>query len=428
LLEIKKVCVIGLGYIGLPTASIMANSGLQVIGVDKKDSLIDLINNGVVSTEEPGLKNMVFSAVNSGMLKAKAKVEEADAFVIAVPTPILECSDNKRVDLSYVEAASQELAPFLRKGNLVILESTCPPGTTENIVKPILEGGGLRVGEDLYLAYCPERVMPGHAIFEMIHNNRVIGGIEAKSAKRAEALYRVFVEGEIVLTSAKTAEMVKLTENIFRDVNIALANEISMICEKVGINAWDVISLANMHPRVNIHFPGPGVGGHCISVDPWFIISQFKEESKIIATGRQINDRRPEYVFKVLKKYLADIPDPLVTIMGLTYKGNINDIRESPALKIINLMEAEKIKYNIYDPHVTSSSHKIKNLIEAFQESDCALVLTDHDEFKCLMPAEIAGWMRTRQVIDTRNCIDRALWEKHGFSYYLIGSGMNYYS
>ncbi len=424
---IKKVCVVGLGYIGLPTASILANSGFEVIGVDKKDSLINIINDGNVHIEEPGLKTMVYSAVNSGMLKAKTIPEEADVFIIAVQTPVLELANNKgkEVDLGDVKAASMKIVPFLRKGNLVILESTCPPGTTENLVKPVLESSGLSAGTDFFLAYCPERVMPGSTMRELIQNNRVIGGLDMQSAERAESLYRIFIEGEISLTSSRTAEMVKLIENIYRDVNIALANEVSLVCEKAGINAWDAIKLANLHPRVNLHAPGPGVGGHCISVDPWFIISEFEEEAKLIATGRQINDRRPEYVFQLLKHCLAGISDPVVTIMGVAYKSNIDDTRESPAFEVIKLMVEEKILYNIYDPHVKGPTIKAKSLKEAFQNSDCALILTDHDEFKVFNPAEVSELMRIRQVIDTRNCIDRSLWESHGFSYYLLGSGEN---
>jgi UDP-N-acetyl-D-mannosaminuronic acid dehydrogenase len=419
----KKVCVLGLGYIGLPTASLLANTGFNVIGVDKKENLIGIINNGGVHIEEPGLKALVNAAVNSKRLEAKNKAEEADVFFIAVPTP-LKASDNKvEVDLCYVAAAAEEISKYLANGNLVILESTSPPGTTKDIVAPILEKSGLKAGTDFYLAHCPERVLPGNTLRELIQNNRIIGGINNESAEKAKALYKRFIEGEISTTDATTAEMAKLIENTYRDVNIALANEISCICEKVGINAWEVIKLANLHPRVNLHLPGPGVGGHCISVDPWFIISAFKEEAKVIALGRQINDQQPKKVLEALKSFLEGISDPVVTILGVAYKGNIDDIRESPALKVIEGLDEAGIRFKIYDPHVSNFDYETKSLKEAFKDSDCLVVLTDHDEFSYIYPKELAGLMRTRQVYDTRNCLDKQLWESNGFKYYLLGAG-----
>ena len=327
------------------------------------------------------------------------------------------------VDLSYVENAAEEIAPLLKEGNLVILESTSPPGTIRDVVAPILEKSGLKAGVDFYLAHCPERVLPGNTLRELIQNNRVIGGINRESAERAKAFYKEFVEGDVSVTDATTAELVKLIENTYRDVNIALANEIAAICEKLGIDAWEAIRLANLHPRVNIHQPGPGVGGHCISVDPWFIISAFKNEAKVMGLGRQLNDEQPRRVVQRLKGMLEGIKEPLVTILGVTYKGNIDDTRESPALAVLKQLEKEKINFKIYDPHVQQFAYETKCLKEAFEGSDCALLLADHDEFRFLYPKELASLMRTRQVYDTRNCLEKKLWEENGFKYCLLGAG-----
>ena len=422
-MDISKICVLGLGYIGLPTASLLANNGFKVVGVDKKEKIIEVINNGGIHIEEPGLKALVSAAVNSGFLEAKTEVVEADVFFIAVPTPIKEKSGEVVVDLSYVEHAAEEIAPCLKQGNLVILESTSPPGTSRDVVAPILEKSGLEAGKDFYLAHCPERVLPGNTLRELIQNNRIIGGINPASAEKARELYARFVEGEISVTDSTTAEMAKLIENIYRDVNIALSNEIALISDKLGIDAWEAIQLANLHPRVNLHAPGPGVGGHCISVDPWFVISAFKSEAQLMALGRRINEQQPEKVISRLKKLLAGLDGPVVTVLGVSYKGNIDDTRESPALKVLDRLIEEGIAFKIYDPHVKDFSHELCGLKEAFSGSDCALVLADHDEFRFLYPGELVKLMRTRQILDTRNCLDRKLWEDNDFKYYLLGSG-----
>ena len=423
-MDIKKICVMGLGYIGLPTASLLANSGFQVVGVDKQTRLVKIINDGGVHIEEPGLKTLVNAAVNSGFLKACEHAEKADVFFIAVPTPVKEDAGRKVVDLSFVQAAAEEVGDYLQQGNLVILESTSPPKTTNTVVGPLLEKrSGLKAGNDFYLAHCPERVLPGNTLKELIQNNRVIGGINPESAEQAHSLYKRFVEGKISLTDATTAEMVKLIENSYRDVNIALANEIAAICENAGIDAWEAINLANLHPRVHLHQPGPGVGGHCISVDPWFIISEFRDEAKMIRLGREINECQPAKVVQFLNKLLKGIKKPVVTVMGITYKGNIDDIRESPALKIIEQLERIGVQVKVYDPHVMQFAYETNNLKEAFRGSDCALVLADHDEFSFLYPKELATLMRTKQIYDTRNCIERNLWEENGFRCYLLGQG-----
>lgn len=420
-MRIKKICVLGLGYVGLPTASLLANNGFQVIGVDKEENILKVVNNGGSHIEEPGLKALVHAAVNSGNLKAKDKPEKADAFFIAVPTPVIREEGVVKVNISYVEQAAVDIAACLGKGNLVVLESTSPPGTSKNIVVPILERSGLIAGEDFYLAHCPERILPGNTLRELIQNSRIMGGINDKSAEIAGALYRGFVEGEISLTDATTAEMVKLIENTYRDVNIALANELMLICNKAGVNVWEAVKLANNHPRVNLHLPGPGVGGHCIPLDPWFIISSFKEESKMIAQARAINESRPIAVAEEIVKLVAGINRPVVTILGVSYKGNIDDTRESPALKVIESLAEKGVTIQVYDPHVMHFEYETKSLKDAFAGSDCAVVLADHDEFRFLYPRDLAPLMRTRQVFDTRNCLDRQLWESNGFKTYLLG-------
>lgn len=421
-MEIRKICVLGLGYVGLPTASLLANNGFQVIGVDKEENILKVVNNGGSHIEEPGLKALVHAAVNSGNLKAKSEPEKADAFFIAVPTPVNGESGAVKVNIAYVEQAALDISAYLEKGNLVVLESTSPPGTSKNVVAPILEKSGLIAGRDFYLAHCPERILPGNTLRELIQNSRIMGGINRRSAEIAGELYRSFVEGEISLTDATTAEMVKLMENTYRDVNIALANELTSICSKAGINVWEAVKLANYHPRVNILLPGPGVGGHCIPVDPCFIIANFKEESRMIALARKINESQPVAVAERIIKLLAGIENPVVTILGVAYKGNIDDTRESPALKVIGHLTEKGVTAQVYDPHVLNFKYETKSLKDAFSGSDCAVVLADHDEFHFLYPKELAPLMRTRQVFDTRNCIDRQLWEDNGFQTYLLGS------
>jgi UDP-N-acetyl-D-mannosaminuronic acid dehydrogenase len=315
------------------------------------------------------------------------------------------------------------ILPYLKKGNLVILESTSPIGTCENLLKPMIEKAGFVVGEDIYLAHCPERVLPGKILKESISNARIIGGINEKSSLLAEKLYRTFVEGEIYITTATTAEMCKLMENTYRDVNIALANELANICSKIGINAWEVIEYANKHPRVNIHNPGPGVGGHCISVDPWFIIEKFPTEANIIKLSRTINDNQPKNVVSFVEKINENKKLNKITVMGITYKGNVDDTRESPAIEIINLLK-EKLPntiISIYDPHVNDKKFEVSNLEDSFKNSDLALLLTNHNEFKYLFPDEIGNIMNTKIIYDTRNCLDLNKWERAGFKTYLLG-------
>lgn len=416
----NKICVLGMGYIGLPTASILAAHGYKVLGVDTDAYKVRIINNGGLPIAEPGLKTIVKAAVNSGNLVAALEPEPADAFIITVPTPI---TSEKKVDLSYIGAAAKSIIPVLAAGNLVILESTSPPGTTRDYLIPLLEESGLRAGDDFYVAYCPERVLPGRILHELIQNNRVIGGINMASCQAAKSIYSSFVEGEIYLTNSTEAEMVKLIENTYRDVNIALANELAVICDKLGINVWEVIKFANLHPRVNMHMPGPGVGGHCLAVDPWFIVDGFPDTARLIAMGRHINDGMPYYVTRIILNIIEEIENPKVTVLGVSYKANIDDTRESPALEILREMEKKGINFNIYDPRVRDFSYELSALSEAFLDSDLVIIIADHEEYKFLHPQEIGKLMRQKVLIDTRNCLDHNLWRSHGFNVFLLGTG-----
>ena len=412
----KKICILGLGYIGLPTASILAANDFEVIGVDTNESVVSLLNSGKIHIEEPGLKTLVQAALNSKNLKVSSKPEEADVFIIAVPTPF---KADKKPDLSYVESAAQAIIPYLRKGNLVILESTSPPGTTKNIIGKILRDSGLKPGKDIYLAHCPERVLPGQILKELIGNDRVIGGVNQKSSEATAALYRTFIQGKIYITDATTAEMVKLVENTYRDINIAFANELAIICEKIDINVWDVIELASKHPRVNIHNPGPGVGGHCLAVDPWFIVSEFPQETRLIKTARIINDDMPKFVSQKILKFTKEIKNPKVTILGLAYKGDVDDTRESPSIKVIEILKSSEkpqdIQIAIYDPHVKYSDHELSSFEAAFKDTDLIALLTDHREFKYLDPEEVIKLVRKPVILDTKNCINQDKWIKSGF-------------
>ncbi len=416
----KRICVLGLGYIGLPTASILATNGYQVLGVDIDPQVVRIVNSGGLPVGEPGLKTIVKAAVGSGQLRAACRTEPADAFIIAVPTPV---TAGKEADLRFVEAAAESVVPVLARGNLVILESTVPPGTTRDLLVPWLERSGLKAGEDFFVAHCPERVLPGRILKELIENNRVIGGIDPPSAMLAREIYSRFVEGEIFLVDATTAEMVKLIENTYRDVNIALSNELALICTRLGINAWEVIRLANFHPRVRLHLPGPGVGGHCLAVDPWFIVHKFPAESRLVALSRQTNDNMPGHVMKELAGILNGIERPKVTVLGVSYKANVDDARESPALNIIRQLAERNIDFAVYDSHVKDFPGELVSLTEAFRSSDCALIVADHEEFKYLHPQELGKLMRRRTVFDTRCCLDHGLWKAHGFTVHVLGVG-----
>jgi len=331
----EKICVLGLGYIGLPTASTFATHGLRVVGVDVNTQVVTTLRNGGLHIHEPGLRTLVQAALGSGNLTIDQHPEEADAFIIAVPTPF---KDEKKADLSYVTAAAEAIVPHLRPGNLVILESTSPPRTTVDRVAPILEKSGLKPGRDFHLAYSPERVLPGQILRELIENARVVGGIDQASAQAGRDLYKIFVRGDIFLTTSTTAEMVKLMENTYRDVNIAIANEFSRLTERMGVDIWEATTLANLHPRVNILRPGPGVGGHCISVDPWFLVEAAPDITPLIRTARVVNDAQPHYVLELLRRALGSLSGVHVAVLGLAYKPNVDDLRESPAIDVARLL------------------------------------------------------------------------------------------
>ena len=335
----RTVCVVGLGYIGLPTASFLGTRGYRVYGVDVSEEVVNTINGGGIHIVEPDLDIMVKSAVQAGNLTADTKPHEADVFIIAVPTPLKSTTDSakrlvKQPDLSYIEKATKAISPFVRPGNLIILESTSPVGTTDEIVASTLRDDGHAIGNDVYIAHCPERVLPGRILIELVENDRVVGGVDDASTQAAVEFYEEFVRGDVLPTNAKTAELVKLSENSYRDVNIAFANELSMICDSEKIRTWEAIELANRHPRVNILQPGPGVGGHCIAVDPWFIVHRSPTQSRLIRSAREVNDAKPGWVLDRIKKCADKYKNPTIACLGLTFKADVDDIRESPHLRL----------------------------------------------------------------------------------------------
>ena len=413
-----KICVIGLGYIGLPTAAMFASAGASVVGVDHNPRIIEAINQGKVLIEEEGLEELVRQGIEKGLLRGSLLAEEADVFIIAVPTPL--GPDNK-ADMTYVISATEQIVPFLRVGNTVILESTSPVGTVDDLMVPILEKSPLKIGEELYVGHSPERVIPGQILKELINNSRIAGGINPQSSDRIAEIYRIFVKGEIYISDARTAELCKTAENTFRDVNIAFANELAIICEQVGVNVWDAIELCNKHPRVNIHQPGPGVGGHCIAVDPWFIVEKQPNRAKLIKHSRDINDFMPDHVVQMILNILTDIDKPIVTILGLAYKPNVGDTRESPILDMIDLLKSKGIRIKVFDPHVQEESTHHKNLESAVEASDMIILGVHHHEFKNLPLDYLAPLMRHKNIYDTRNFISRQEAENAGFNYYLLG-------
>lgn len=398
----SKICVVGLGYIGLPTAAMFASRDVNVTGVDVSRNVVETINRGEIHIVEPGLEDLVKFSVQTSMLRATGKPERADAFIIAVPTPFKD--DNHSPDLTYVEAAAFAIAPMLDVGNIVILESTSPVGTTKLLAEwlssarpdltfPQTHGSS----SDVRIAYCPERVLPGNVIEELINNDRLIGGMTSFCSQIASELYKIFVLGECVETDAEAAELSKLAENSFRDVNIAFANELSLICDRIGVNVWDVIALANRHPRVNILQPGAGVGGHCIAVDPWFIVSSAPKDSRIIRLAREVNDSKPNWVTeKVLEAITAislsgtrqDAKDVTVACYGLSFKPDIDDMRESPAIKIVqNILELYPGPVLVVEPHISElpdglERAELVNSVEANVRADLHVYLVAHTEFK----------------------------------------------
>jgi UDP-N-acetyl-D-mannosaminuronic acid dehydrogenase len=395
-----KVCVVGLGYIGLPTASLLGTKGFSVHGVDVNPEVVDTINRGAIHIVEPDLDVLVRSAVQSGNLKAALEPCEAQVFILAVPTPF---KDGHEPDLSYVEQATRAIVPFLKSGNLIILESTSPVGTTEDVVAPILLEAGLDVTKDIFVAYCPERVLPGRILVELVENDRIVGGLSEQATEKAVEFYESFVRGEILATDSRTAEMAKLTENTFRDVNIALANELSMICDKEHINVHELIRLANRHPRVNILHPGPGVGGHCIAVDPWFIVARHPQTARLIRAAREVNDYKPHWVIERVKRAADRFKNPVIGCLGLAFKADVDDLRESPALHIVKQLQQESVgQILVSEPNL--QRHRDFDLMpyqQVVERADIVLVLVDHKQYKKLRAVDL----KEKIVIDTRGVV-----------------------
>ncbi len=410
----QSVCMVGQGYIGLPTAVVFAKAGTRMIGFDIDQRAVDKINAGETHIVEPGLDQALSLVVRSGFLRATTTPEPADAFLIAVPTPFLENDGRHDPDLSYVEAAARTIAPVLKPGDLVILESTSPVGATESVAQWLAEERpdlsfpqNAGAASDIRIAHCPERILPGRALEELVTNDRIIGGMTPACATRARQLYELAVRGQCIETDCRTAELAKLTENSFRDVNIAFANELSLICDRLGINVWELIRLANRHPRVNILQPGPGVGGHCIAIDPWFIVSQAPEEARIIRTAREINDAKPEWVLSRVRAEIAEWQaqnpgaTPRVACFGLAFKANIDDLRESPALSIARRLATEPgIALQVVEPYVEAlpaglGAATLVSAQQASAEADICVLLVDHDQFRATRP-------NTHRLIDTR--------------------------
>ena len=408
--KFHKISVLGLGYVGLPVSAVFASRGFEVTGVDISPSIVDTINSGRIHIVEPDLDMLVQGAVTAGKLRATLKPEPADAFIIAVPTPFKE---GHEPDLDFVHKATQMIAPVLSKGNLVVLESTSPVGTTERICEWIRElrpdlmlPEPLRDSADIHVAHCPERVLPGSVLRELVDNDRIIGGVSPMCTAVAAELYQSFVKGELLLTNARSAEMAKLVENAFRDVNIAFANELSLICDRLNINVWEVIELANRHPRVNILRPGPGVGGHCIAIDPWFIIAAARDTAKVIRTAREVNDGKPHAVVGKIKAAAARLRNPVIACLGLSYKANIDDLRESPALHIVEALAQENVgELLVVEPNLKTlpkslsgfANLRSSDLPGAIGTADIIVLLVDHRQFK-RVDREI---LKLKIVIDT---------------------------
>lgn len=416
----KSICVIGIGYVGLPTAAMFATHGHQVVGFDVNEKAIDALNKGETIIEEPFLGDLVKQAVEEKHLVGSTECPVgSDVYIISVPTPI---NPDKTADMKFVESATRTITPCLRPGAIVVLESTSPPRTVTDLMLPILAESGLTPGEDLLVAHSPERILPGKAIEELRTNSRIVGGINEKSAQAVKEIYESFVEGEIFLTDSTTAEMCKLMENTFRDVNIALANELAKMSEEVGVNCWDVIRMANQHPRVNFLDPGPGVGGHCIPLDPWFLVEKCAN-AKLIKQSRLNNDSMPAYVMDKLTSLLGDIKGKKIALFGVTYKPNIDDIRESPVMHLKDLLIEAGAEVRICDPH---AARKLENTYDAYDACDGADIVVlgvSHDQFSAIDFEKMAEKLSNKVVFDTRNFWNSEAVEKAGIKYVLLGDG-----
>ena len=433
-MKFNKICVLGLGYIGLPTASTFAAHGVKVVGVDVNQNIVDTLRRGDIHIHEPGLAETYETALASGNLTVSSQPEEADAFLIAVPTPFLNDKFGeyngqkyKLADMNAVTSATEAILPVLRKGNLVVLESTSPPRTTLGLVAPILGRSGLKAGSDFHLVYSPERVLPGQILRELIENARVIGGVTPESAQAGADLYSIFVKGEIIQTDATTAEMVKLMENTYRDVNIAIANEFSRLADKFGVDIWEAIQLANRHPRVKVLSPGPGVGGHCISVDPWFFVETAPELTSLIFNSRRVNDEQPRFVKELIERALGVLKGKKIAALGLAYKPDVDDLRESPAVEVIHMLQREGASVKAWEPFKPDAHlpgiEMAANLRAALMEADAIVLLVRHTEFINPKPSDISAMTNARLLIDTVNGWDSNEWRSAGFQVVRLGVG-----
>jgi UDP-N-acetyl-D-mannosaminuronic acid dehydrogenase len=430
--KFSKLCVLGLGYIGLPTASTFATHGIKVVGVDVNPNVLATLRRGELHIHEPGLRDALSAALQTGNLTVNETPVESDAFIIAVPTPFHEDrvgeSDGKRyklADMRAVTSATEAIVPVLRKGNLVVLESTSPPLTTLDLVAPILEKSGLKAGKDFFLAYSPERVLPGQILRELIENARVIGGVNPESAEAGRDLYAVFVKGQIVVTDATTAEMVKVMENTYRDVNIAIANEYSRLADRFGIDVWEAIKIANLHPRVKILNPGPGVGGHCISVDPWFFVETAPDLANLIYTARTVNDAQPQFVLELVRKALGSLAGKKIAALGLSFKPDVDDLRESPAVEVVHLLQDEGAVVKAYEPFKPDADlpevTAVPTLEAALKEADAVLLLVKHTELRELTVEKLAAMTPARVLVDTVGGWTGQDWQAAGFKFFRLG-------
>ncbi len=413
----RDICVLGIGFIGLPTALLLAQCGNRVTGFDINKNVVRTVNKGISHLKEGGVSKLLEQMQTSQAFHAATELEESDVFIIAVPTPLDQ--ELKCADLRAVESAVSTVRPFLRKGNLVIVESTIPVGTSELRLIPELEKSGLKANNDFNYAYCPERAMPSNLLHEIVHSDRIIGAMNERSATAAKAVYSCFVKGDLYSTRIRTAELCKIIENAYRDINIAFANELAKQADENEVDIWETIALANKHPRVNILRPGPGVGGHCVAVDPWFLC-QTSSSARLVALAREINDSMPRYIIDVVGQ-LVGTQLPTITILGAAYKANVNDCRESPSLMLIVVAKQRGWNVKIHDPYVKDCLYPMHTLKDAASGSDCIILATDHDSFKNLDPEAIGPLMRQKNIIDTRNALDQKQWENAGFTYRLLG-------
>jgi UDP-N-acetyl-D-mannosaminuronic acid dehydrogenase len=418
----KKICIIGQGYIGIPTAMILSEHDFTVVGVDKDSNKIDLLNQKKLPFHESEFTEFSKKVFENGNYSVSTEVVPADVFIICVPTPF---NLHKACDYDYVESATESIVPVLKKGDLVILESTVPPKTCEDVLIPILETSGLKALVDFHVSHAPERLLPGNILHEIIHNDRIIGGVDEKSTRMTFEIYKTFSKGKILKTDAKTAEMCKLMENTFRDVNIALANEFALICEKLHINTYDAIEMANYHPRVSILNPGPGVGGHCIPIDPWFIVEKAPETAKLIRQARLINDAMPNRVADSILEILKTYENPIVTLLGVAYKPDVDDARESPSKYIVEALINKNVAVKVCDPLIKKFNYPLLPIEESLKDSDCIIYVVNHKNFKDLDPTMAASLMRSKNIFISGNFSSTEKWDKAGFNVKVLGISKN---